>query len=617
MDRKVFKESTPMKIVNFILKIKIAIVLLSLLFYIYPPTTFAASNFKTDYKVVYTINESGTTHADLSVVLTNTTKQFYASSYQMQLGFENISNIKASDEMGPINTTISKTTDGYNVSLAFNKKSVGLGSKLPFKLSFDTESVAKNSGKIWEINIPGIAKPQDFSTFLVDVKVPSSFGEATIIKPFKADKNLSFDKEELGKSGISIIFGNSQNFDFELMYHLRNKNVYPVKTEIALPPNTNYQEVFINEINPKPTSVTVDSDGNWLAHYNLASMQNKDIKVKGSVELSLNPKSTSLSKEEVSLYTSPTSFWQSNNSKIKKLAKELKTPEAIYNFVVITLKYDFRRVSDTTSRAGALNALNNPDSAVCREFTDLFIALSRGAGIPAREINGYAYTENQKQRPLSLKQDVLHAWPEYYNFEKKAWIMVDPTWGATTGGVDYFKVLDFDHIAFAIKGKDDSYPVPAGGYKFKDQKPNKDVSVTFGESSMNNSPKADIIITSSVQQIAGFPVSLDVKLINNGSSAFHPAPLYIFSKDLKPEKSAYQIPEVPPFSSITINKKFDKTSFWENRKSDVTIKFGEKSIVKKISIVPIFMTIWGIGGGVIVGILAISIFFIARRSRRI
>ncbi len=31
--------------------------------------------------------------------------------------------------------------------------------------------------------------------------------------------------------------------------------------------------------------------------------------------------------------------------------------------------------------------------------------------------------------------------------------MIDPTWGATTGGVDYFETLDFDHFAFVVKGK--------------------------------------------------------------------------------------------------------------------------------------------------------------------
>ena len=56
------------------------------------------------------------------------------------------------------------------------------------------------------------------------------------------------------------------------------------------------------------------------------------------------------------------------------------------------------------------------------EFTDLFVAIARAAGIPARESVGYAYTTNSRLRPLSLVTDVLHAWPEYYDADKKIWV---------------------------------------------------------------------------------------------------------------------------------------------------------------------------------------------------
>ena len=84
----------------------------SLFFFLFSFPAFASSNFTTDYKVNYLVNENGTTHSTLSIVLTNTTAKVYASSYQMQLGFDQISNIKASDELGPINTTINKTPEG-------------------------------------------------------------------------------------------------------------------------------------------------------------------------------------------------------------------------------------------------------------------------------------------------------------------------------------------------------------------------------------------------------------------------------------------------------------------------------------------------------------------------
>ena len=134
-------------------------------------------------------------------------------------------------------------------------------------------------------------------------------------------------------------------------------------------------------------------------------------------------------------------------------AKNLKTAKGIYDFVSTKLKYDYERVKPNVERLGAVNALNNPNSAICMEFTDLFIALARAAGIPAREVNGFAYTENPKIQPLSLVNDVLHAWPEYYDYEKGVWIPVDPTWASTTGGVDYFNKLDLRHFTFVMHGK--------------------------------------------------------------------------------------------------------------------------------------------------------------------
>jgi transglutaminase-like putative cysteine protease len=56
---------------------------------------------------------------------------------------------------------------------------------------------------------------------------------------------------------------------------------------------------------------------------------------------------------------------------------------------------------------------------VCLEFTDLFIAIARAAGIPAREIDGFGYTQNAINRPISIDEDILHAWPEYYDTAKK------------------------------------------------------------------------------------------------------------------------------------------------------------------------------------------------------
>jgi transglutaminase-like putative cysteine protease len=596
--------------------------LIACTFFLSAVKTFAASNFTTDYHVTYTISEDGKTHAVLNGTLTNTTTQYYASSYKMQLGFDDISNVKASDAGGSITPSVGKNADGYVIGLTFNKKSVGMGSKLPFTISFDTPTIAREFGKIWEINIPGIANTSDFSSFTVTVVPPASFGTPSYIKPAQTGKSLTFTKEQLGKSGISIAFGDEQLYSFSLLYHLHNENVYPIRTEIALPPTTNYQEIFINDISPKPINVTKDADGNWLAQYRLLPAQKLDVSVSGVSQMSLRPKEEVLSELDFAKYTKEQPNWQTKDPAIKALAKELKTPEAIYNYVVKTLNYDFSRVSDDKGRLGAAQALKNPTSAVCREFTDLFIAIARAAGIPAREVDGFAYTENAKQRPLSLVKDILHAWPQYYDTTKKTWIMVDPTWGSTTGGIDYFHTLDLDHFAFVIKGMDSDYPIPAGGYKLFESKNGKDININFADSLPLTQMDAAVSTNFPKVSIAGLPIQGKLTLKNMGTQELTPQVLSITSQYLKPENQMLNSQGIPPFGYQTWDLSFRSTSFLTNSDTSFTIRFANdsslsgKQLEKKLKIAPFFLTPWGIGG-LILGILIIIICITAVKVRRL
>lgn len=585
-------------------------------FTLFSPKALASSNFTTDYTVTYTVGADGTTHAIIKGILTNTSSQYYASSYKMQIGFDKISNVKIIDPDGPINPVITKTNDGHIIEMTFNKKAVGLGSKLEFTLSFDTPEVGKKYGKIWEINIPGLSNPDDFSSFTVHVVVPSSFGKAAYIKPKQPNNSLTFTKQQLGKSGISIAFGDKQMYGFHLVYHLTNSKLIPIKTEIALPPSTNYQDVFITNMSPLPNNVTTDKDGNWLAEYTLLPSQKLDVTVQGNAEVLLNPKQAELLPAQLSEYLTPKKYWEADNSEIKRIAQELKTPEAIYQYVIKTLKYDFSRVTGDKPRLGATGVLQGPDSAVCREFTDLFIALARAAGIPAREVDGFAYTENSRQRPLSLMRDILHAWPEYYDSQRKTWIMVDPTWGNTTGGIDYFSLLDFDHLTFVIKGRDSMYPIPAGGYKYAGNENLKDVNVTFVDALPDRTQEVEIKSALSKVAIAGLPMKGKLVLKNNGSSVIPAQAIYVSSKTLTPSDQMYTVSSIPPFGEATVEIGFRGASFLTNTDAQFTIRLADQTIAQTIKIAPFFLTPLGIGG-IVFGILAIFIFIITIKIRRL
>lgn len=595
---------------------KILVFILFLIFFFTPNLAFADSNFVTDYSVTYNVMDNALTHVTFDVTLSNKTSQYYASSYGIQVGFKDIENVLVRDSLGKIDPQLTKNDEGNNIEIVFNDRVVGIDKKLNFSISFDTKDIAQKSGQIWDINIPGLSEQKSYNTFNVKVIVPNYLGAPSYIKPETGklvNGNLVFTKSELGQSGISISFGEDQIYNFDLLYHLKNSNLFPIKTEIALPPSTNYQDVQIDNIDPKPQNVTLDADGNWLAQYILSSGKRIDISVMGKAKVMLRPKKETLSDTDLKKYIKEQPYWETSKKEISDLALKLKTPYAIYQYVVGALKYDYGRVQNNKPRIGASGVLANPDSAVCLEFTDLFIAIARAAGIPAREVDGFAFTQNSKERPLSLVKDVLHAWPEYYDSDTQTWVMVDPTWGNTTGGVDYFYTLDFDHFAFVLKGVSSIYPIPAGGYKISDTDTVKDINVEFGNIFTTLAQNLTLSEDFASTYFSGFIPQGNIIIKNDGHIVSLPEELTIGTDFLLPLSQKIYFGKIPPFGFVKIPVSFKKPSLLTNKTEVIKIAINESYISKEVKISPFVLNIWTIlGGSILVSIIvgvSVAIFF--------
>lgn len=467
--------------------------------YLYIPLSqaTAAGEFIANYDVSYAIAPSGVTIVTQTVTLVNRQTNLYPKQYSIILDTLNVRNIIARDDGGTVTPAITQTDGKTEVLLTFNKQNVGLGKQTQFTLRFENLDIALKNGNIWEVNIPGITEDEDLGTYSVSIQTPPTFGPASYLKPQPAD-GKRWNRQQMTSGGISAAYGEKQYAKLTLRYYLENSGVTTVTGEISLPPDTAFQQVSIDTLNPKPEGVVKDSDGNWKARYNLTSRQKLSIEAVVSVMLrlpedSMEPASTSgvMTDDEIKEYLKPLPYWQADDPTILALARQNPTAREIYTYVVRTLSYDYERVKTIPKRKGALESLKSPNESLCMEFTDLFIAIARAAGIPSREVVGYAHTTNATLRPLSLVTDVLHAWPEYYDHTRGIWIPVDPTWGSTTGGVDYFSTLDFNHIVFAIHGVSSSMPLPAGFYR-ENGREGKDVLVEFVESG-NPATQANLI----------------------------------------------------------------------------------------------------------------------------
>lgn len=546
-------------------KILFASLLCILYFVLGANSVHADDAFAVDATVTYKVEDSGKTLVTHDITLENLFSTLYATTYTLSLENINAQNVTAKDGSGKV-IQIDSRKDGtkLNLKLTFNDAVIGKSAKRHFTISYENGSFAVKTGEVWEISIPRLSVESSFRSYQVILLIPDSFGQEAYISPQPVTssdtsgfKSYAFSKDKISLTGVTAGFGQFQVFSFNLFYHLENPLAINSQTEIALPPDTAFQKVYFSKINPKPTDVKIDQDGNWLAVYKLTPRQRIDVNAVGSVQIFASYRNFPKPSQAVlNNNLLPTNYWQSTNEKIKLLAANLKTPEAIYDYVVNNLKYDTARVQPNAQRMGAVAALASPDQAICMEFTDLFVALARAAGIPAREINGYAYTENPELQPLSLVNDVLHAWPEYYDKDKGVWIPVDPTWGSTSG-VDYFNKLDLRHFAFVIHGASDTQPYPPGSYKLGTN-PQKDVYVSFGQlpTERNSTPKFAVTVERNIPFLDSL---YSVKIYNPGPASldtFYPT-VYFDGKEhshdfvqILPPYATYQTQIKIPFSFL-------------------------------------------------------------------
>lgn len=118
-------------------------------------------------------------------------------------------------------------------------------------------------------------------------------------------------------------------------------------------------------------------------------------------------------------YVQPERFVESTSPEIIEAARglirddELSTVRAAHSYTMTMLTYD----KDLKRTIGALAALE-AGSGDCSEYSSVFVALCRAAGIPAQVVVGYV---------VDWHTTPLHAWAEVY-LEDLGWVQFDPTY---------------------------------------------------------------------------------------------------------------------------------------------------------------------------------------------
>jgi len=144
--------------------------------------------------------------------------------------------------------------------------------------------------------------------------------------------------------------------------------------------------------------------------------------------------------DEIKKYAKPSETIDSTNKDIVRLASELAKGEDDLYVVVFKLadwtkkniKYDLSTLTESVSQPASWVLTNK--QGVCDELTNLFIAMCRALGIPAKFVSGVSYT-NAAQFEEGFGP---HGWSEVY-FPGYGWIAFDVTYGE-------FGFVDAGHI---------------------------------------------------------------------------------------------------------------------------------------------------------------------------
>ncbi|MCR4324386.1 MAG: transglutaminase domain-containing protein [Candidatus Curtissbacteria bacterium] len=585
---------------------KLALLVVSFLTLIFtlpalPTNVHAEGEFQTDYKVSYAVDQTGKTNVAQEITLKNKTVNVYADRFELKIGSTKVENVKASDSTGPMETEVKFENNVTAIAVKFNQRVIGMDKTLAWNLTYTSNELASKSGQIWEISIPKVADSQDIGTYDATVTVPASFGDIAFSAPDPKETTTSrggiefkFNKDQLTKSGIAMSFGEKQIFSFTLNYYLKNNNLTTQIQEIALPPDNNYQRIVLENIDPKPMTVVVDDDGNFLARYRLTPKQELNVAATGAVEVFSKPFRNiyrQLTPEEKIIYTQTQKYWETDNAFVIDKAKELKTPEEIYKFVSTYLSYSNNRLAhQPIQRMGAALAVTDPQNAICMEFTDLFIAIARSAGIPAREVEGFAHTQNERLRPISLALtdgDILHAWPEYWD-DTKGWVQVDPTWGSTSGGLDYFNKLDFNHITFVQRGASSTSPYPAGSHKKPSDTGKKSVFVNFAEELPQPSQSSEVRLMMPDKVIAGVPVRAIAQIVNTGQVSVMGEEVRLETNLTKSASYNSKIYILPPFAKSDATYDLIARGFLTRDTRQISVMFAGNTVTKEVQVVPIY-----------------------------
>jgi hypothetical protein len=245
-------------------------------------------------------------------------------------------------------------------------------------------------------------------------------------------------------------------------------------------------------------------------------------------------------------YTQPVAnLWESNDSKIATKALTL-TENALNLYDKAKQIFDFVKGYITyTPYSADHSALwtYNYHMGDCSEFTHLFIALARAAGIPANFVNGYGYNSEYD----SNLEQMGHAFAYMY-LPNVGWVPIDTLWNRPEGE---FCKLSYDHLILAtsdgtnlVNGSEIKILGNGTSYSWPHSEANPNISLTETAATIVREVAVNPQL-STAQSMEGDILKFYVKVTNAGAQA-----VTNLNVALSADSTSLEVPSAQSISSL-------------------------------------------------------------------
>lgn len=578
----------------------------------------AEQSYDVSYRFDFYPKQNGNLDAKLTILLSSLRSDVYIEEFTLSIPNNFYSDkLIASIDTAGTDYKVESNKQGKRIIFEFEEPIDDLASNHKIELTYTHENLYTKGKFVDEIILPLVKGNENTETHVLLHIPKTELKDPSIIKPAASvvhDERIEW--KNVRESSLYVQFGDYNMFDLDLSYELSNSKLSKSEQVIAFPPDTMHQKIFVAEIDPAPKRTWTDVDGNFLASYDVPSRGSIEINFKGTAQIFSAPRPETLEsfadlfKRQQKHLLTEKNYWSLGSYYNEPDLEVLTDSKSIYDYIVSEFEYSESRLKNSPERRGAERALEKPYDAICTDFTDTFIALARENGIYAREIQGYGVSEKQNIRPLSLRQDILHSWAEYYSPDRNVWVQVDPTW-AKTSGISYYDVFDTQHIALAIHGEDPSYPLPVGSYK---ENSKKDILVTETDNvpedvtslAVNHSITQDLVVNKS------FSSSLEIT--NTGNTYLYDIDATLIGDNISLQDNQIHIDQIAPYETIAFNVQL--TPKREGTQSISVLYEGKTLNETQISVVEASQLTFTYIIGLIVGIVILAGSFLIVRIAR-